>query len=175
MGYSIIFETKIIKLSEGWILHLDRNGCNNDTEGRNKNEFTGTLYKYEGFKSYLDKFLQMERPEEGWELKIGSKYCTYYDYGAHLMRMLKRAISFDDFIKERQFFGKRIDGMEVRFEKELKTKKISLDEFQKLWYDNVSMSYRRIITNIYTEEEIISALEQKIPVEFYVGKRKRTA
>lgn len=34
MGYSIIFQTKIVKLSDGRILHLDRSGCNNDTEGR---------------------------------------------------------------------------------------------------------------------------------------------
>lgn len=171
MGYSIIFETKIIKLSDGRILHLDRSGCNNDTEGRDKTEFSGTLYKYDDFVNYANRFLQMEKPVEGWELKIGSKYCTYYDYGTHLMRMLKRAISINDFASERQFFGRRIDGMEVRYGEELDIKTISLDEFQKLWCDNVAMSYRRKIVNIYTEEEIITAMEQKIPVEFYIGKK----
>lgn len=171
MGYTIIFETKIIKLSDGRILHLDRSGCNNDTEGRDKTEFSGKIYDYDDFVNYVNKFLQMEKPEEGWELKIGSKCCTYYDYGTHLMRMLKRAIDIKDFINERHFFGRRIDGMEVRFENELDIKTISLDQFEKLWHDNVTMSYRRKIVNIHTEEEIIKALEQKIPVEFYVGKR----
>ena len=39
MSYSIIFETKIVKLSDGRIIHFDRSGCNNDNVGRNKNEF----------------------------------------------------------------------------------------------------------------------------------------
>lgn len=40
MGYSIIFQTKIVKLSDGRILHLDRRGCNNDTEGRRPDDWT---------------------------------------------------------------------------------------------------------------------------------------
>ena len=52
MGYSIIFQTKIVKLSDGRILHLDRSGCNNDTEGRRPDDWTGKIYTPEAFVTY---------------------------------------------------------------------------------------------------------------------------
>lgn len=44
MSYSMIFETKIVKLSDGRIIHFDRSGCNNDDSGRRKDDFSGTIY-----------------------------------------------------------------------------------------------------------------------------------
>lgn len=45
MGYPIIFKTKIVNLSDGRILHLNRSGCNNDTEGRRNDEWNGKIYE----------------------------------------------------------------------------------------------------------------------------------
>ena len=56
MGYSIIFQTKIVKLSDGRILHLDRSGCNNDTEGRRPDDWTGKIYTPEAFVTYAENF-----------------------------------------------------------------------------------------------------------------------
>lgn len=95
MGYSIIFQTKIVKLSDGRILHLDRRGCNNDTEGRRPDDWTGKIYTPEAFVAYAENFKQGSKPakeSDGFDLKIGSRYCTCYDYGEHLLRMLKRAV-----------------------------------------------------------------------------------
>lgn len=41
MSYSIIFKTKTVKLSNGRILHLSLQGCNNDTEGRSPDDWRG--------------------------------------------------------------------------------------------------------------------------------------
>lgn len=47
-------------------------------------------------------------------LKIGSRYCTYYDYGMHLLRMLKRAISFDELTHSGKYVSfSKIDGVTV--------------------------------------------------------------
>lgn len=172
MGYSIIFETKIVKLSDGRILHLDRSGCNNDTAGRNRYEFTGTLYTHNEFMAEVNKWLAM--PEsDSWEMKIGSKQVDRREYGNHLLRMLKRAIPFNDFARERMFNGRRVDGITI-ISPEYRV--VTLDEFDKLWYENKVNSWRRNVTVIETEQEIVSALEQGIPIEFYVGKKiKRIA
>ena len=44
MSYSIIFETKIVKLSDGRLLHLDLSGCNNDTSGRSRDDWNGKRF-----------------------------------------------------------------------------------------------------------------------------------
>ena len=44
MSYSIIFETKIIKLSDGRLLHLNLSGCNNDDAGRSRDDWNGKIY-----------------------------------------------------------------------------------------------------------------------------------
>lgn len=54
MGYPIIFKTKIVNLSDGRILHLDLSGCNNDTEGRNNDDWKGKIYTKEDFINYAE-------------------------------------------------------------------------------------------------------------------------
>ena len=49
MSYSIIFETKIVKLSDGRLLHLDLSGCNNDTSGRSRDDWNGKIYTEDAF------------------------------------------------------------------------------------------------------------------------------
>jgi hypothetical protein len=175
MSHSIVFETKIVKLTDGRILHLDRSGCNNDDAGRNRDEFTGKIYTQDEFIKYANSFMNNENLDS-YELKLGSKWISYNEYGTHLLRMLKRAIPYADFIKERRFYGIRFDGVEL-FEPERKT--LTAEEFDKVFYDllygNKSLSYRRILTYLYTEEETINAIEQKQPVSFYVGKKYKVA
>ena len=74
MSYSIIYETKVVNLPDGRILHLDRSGCNNDTEGREKGLFQGKVYTLEAFEQYIARF-EDGTPYEGFDLRIGSRYC----------------------------------------------------------------------------------------------------
>lgn len=168
MSYSIIFETKFVKLKDGRLLHLDRSGCNNDNAGRDLSDFTGKIYTEKELKEKAESYMKDGKPEY-WELKIGSKYSTYYEYGEHLLRMAKRAIPFDEFMTERYFYAERYDGVELL---EPEVKRLTPKEFDEYWYNSRgSFSYRRLTTKIETEEEIIKALENKEPVSFYVGKR----
>lgn len=130
MSYSIIFETRIIKMTDGAILHLDRSGCNNDSEGRKKGVFVPKLYSHEDFVKRARKFMADSAPykkEVGdWELKIGSRYATYYDYGMHMLRMLKRAVLYADFLSTWDVTIEHYTGIEII---KPEHKVMSFDEF----------------------------------------------
>ncbi len=117
MGYSIIFETKIIKMSDGAILHLDRSGCNNDSEGREKGVFVPRLYSPDDFvkraRDYMAGSIPYKRDAGYWDMKIGGRYATYYDYGMHLLRMLKRAVPYADFLTAWNVTVKRYIGIKL--------------------------------------------------------------
>ena len=62
MSYSIVFETKIVKLSDGRIIHFNRQGCNNDDAGRKKDDFTAKIYTEKEFVSNAEKYIKENRP-----------------------------------------------------------------------------------------------------------------
>ena len=171
MGYSIIFETKFVKLADGRLLHLDRSGCNNDTAGRDLSDFSGTIYTENKLKEKVNHYNEMSS-SEGWDLKIGSKHVTYKDYGDHLLRMAKKALPYDEFMSQRICTATRYDGVTLL---EPEQKDMTAKEFDKEFYDylygNKPFSYRRRLTELKGETEIITALENKEPVTFYVGKK----
>lgn len=170
MGYSIIFETKFIKLEDGRLLHLDRSGCNNDTQGRKKGEFEGKIYTYDELQKRVISFVK-DGKTEGWDLKIGSKDATYYDYGKHLARMANKAKYYDEFINERYFSANRYDGVKILKPIE---KIMSAEEFSKEYsFYHGELTYRRLFTPLKTEKEIINALDNGYHVEFYVGKENK--
>ncbi len=70
MGYSIIFETYIVKLPDGRIIHFDRSGCNNDNMGRKQNEFTGKIYNVDDFIKYAEKFKVGSKPKKKLTISI---------------------------------------------------------------------------------------------------------
>lgn len=136
MGYSIVFETKIIKLADGRLLHLDLSGCNNDDEGRARNEFRGKIYTEDAFLKYANSFKDGSKPmkeSEYFDLKIGSKYSTWYDYGNHLLRMLKRATTWKELCDERYCYGTVFDGVEIT--EAGKTKLYTPSEWDEVCYD----------------------------------------
>lgn len=174
MSYSIIFETKIINLKDGRLLHLDLSGCNNDTSGRDRGDFVGKIHTKEEFVKYAESFKKNSEPakdDNGFDLKIGSRYVNYFDYGEHLLRMLKRAKTW----KELDCIGRyvnvqRIDGAKV-FDNE-KTITMSIKEFDDYRLKNMwnGIRYSILRTSLNTEEEIIKALDNNETVSFYIGK-----
>ena len=116
MGYPMIFETKIVNLSDGRLIHFNRSGCNNDNEGRRQNDWSAKVYTQDEFKDYVDKFKTGSRPYKDslpheWELKIYGRMATPYDYGEHLERMQKRAMDYTDFVSEFDMKIKRTRGI----------------------------------------------------------------
>lgn len=180
MGYSIIFETKIVLLSDGRILHLSRSGCNNDTAGRKRCEFVGKVYTREEFEKGARSFMENSAPhtEEApcFDLKIGSRIASYYDYGEHLLRMLKRAKPYSEFLKERYFFAEMCVGIEI-IEPVMQT--VSLREFDDKYHawlgEGKTVSWRRIMEYPNTEDEalVVRLLEKGRPIEFTVGKKHK--
>ena len=165
MSYSIIFETKIVKLSDGRIIHFDRSGCNNDNAGRGKDEFTAKIYTVDDFVQKAEGYKKDSKPykESGeMELKIGSRYATMFDYGEHLLRMLKRAKPYDEFIRSCRFSVHHLTGIQLH---EPEEKFMTLEDFDKnfykLLYSGHGMSYTSLIDypDIKDEANLVRLIE----------------
>jgi hypothetical protein len=174
MGYSIIFETKICKLENGDIIHFSLQGCNNDTHGRDRGEFIGRYYTPKEWENNISKWENTLPDGEGWDLKIGSRFCNYSDYGKHLRTMTKRAKTFDE-LKTKNLCGTVFDGIAFIAEDGKETLYSHNDPTTNKIINGVlhgtieGKCYARR-HNIYTEADIIDALKNKRTVEFYIGK-----
>lgn len=175
MSYSIIFETKIVKLSDGRIIHFDRSGCNNDNAGRKKDEFSAEIYSVDAFMEKIEKLKENSKPfKDIWDMKIGSRCATYYDYGEHLLRMYKRAISYENLINTFCFRVEYLTGIElIKPEHKIMT----IEEFDKAYYDLLykghGLTYHRLIEypDIKNEKYIVSLIEEGKPLSFEIRKR----
>lgn len=157
MGYPIIFQTKIARLHDGRIMHFDRSGCNNDKGGRVKGEFTATIYTEEEFIKRAEGFMEDSKPykeSQQFDLKICSRYASYYDYGKHLLRMLKRAEDIDKVISDNYFYAKYCEQVEIL---EPEKKVVTVEEFGKISYDT-RMRYRPLYKFTSDIDNIINLL-----------------
>lgn len=175
MSYSIIFETKIVKLSDGRLLHLSLQGCNNDDCGRRRDDFCGKIYTTEEFIQFAEAFKKGSKPvkeSNGFDLQIGSRKCNYYDYGQHLLRMLKRAMTFEELSQKKRFVGIVYKGMVLRENGEEKF--LTPQEFEACVYDFIygrrHGSWTRKISILYTEEQIMEALKNNESMSFHISK-----
>lgn len=176
MGYSIVFETKIVLLSDGRLIHFSRDGCNNDDSGRRRDEFTAKIYTLAEFEQGARGFMKNSAPhtEEKpcFDLKIGSRVASYYDYGAHLLRMLKRAKPYNEFIRERNVSAQYCTGIEIE---KPRHQIVSCREFEDTWRDLLHkhghVSYSRIMEypDIRDESAIVKLIEKNTPMSFYIG------
>lgn len=175
MSYTIIFETKIVLLSDGRILHLDRSGCNNDDAGRDLWDFRGKIYTPEDFTAWANSFKEGSSPYKrggAFDMKIGSRDASNYDYGEHLLRMLKRAKPYAEFIQERPVQVAYCASIKLM---QPEQKILSLKEFNEVFYQLLRSGkpfrYHRMMCqpNIANEQEVIRLLEEDKPLEFYVG------
>lgn len=182
MSYLIIFETKIVKLSDGRIIHFDRSGCNNDNAGRTKDDFSAKIYTIDEFMNKIVKLKQNSQPikessnNTSFDLKIGNRYVNSYDYGEHLLRMFKRALSYEDFINTMCFKVKHITGFElIKPERKL----MSVEEFEKdvykLLYSGNGFSYRQLSNypDVHDEKGLIKLIEGGATLWFTIIKRKK--
>jgi len=174
MSHSIIFETIFVKLSDGRLLHLDRSGCNNDNAGRSRDDFTGKIYTIAALHERIKHYMDDDEPTDGYQLKICGKWRSYYQYGEHLMRMSKRALPYLDFTNQRRFEASRYDGAQVyKPVEKIFTAKEFDDVFYKYLYSGEAFEYRRLLTTLASENEVVRALDNNESVSFFVGKNQR--
>ena len=179
MGYSIIFETKIVKLDDGRIIHFNRSGCNNDDAGRRKDEFTAKIYaNEEDFIKYASKFMKESEPYKvsgEFDLKIGNRFCSMYDYGEHLIRMCRRALTVGKFLEDYRFTCREWKGIEVI---ELEEKELNCDEAEQ-FFREVRGSYRYRVINDYTytlNDKVIDLITNQKDIcrtQFEIIKRRK--
>ncbi len=172
MSYSIIRETKICRLADGRIIHFSLDGCNNDDAGRDRHDFRGKIYSAEEWEKEISRWENSEG--NNWSLKIGSKYSTWHDYGKHLRTMTKRAMSMGELLADRHLYGRVYDGITYFPESgepvNYPPGKEETDIVYGIWYGKVKGFYRGRHHIVDTEEDIVNALEKKLPVNFYIGK-----
>jgi len=175
MSYNIIFETKVVELSDGRILHLSLQGCNNDNAGRTRDDFRGTIYSREAFithAEHLKKDCVPYKDADNFTMKIYSRYATSYDYGEHLLRMLKKAVTWDELKTKKLCYGHVFEGITL-CENGVETL-LSPAEWEKVAYDFIygrrSGKYSGRYSYVECEPDIVAALEANKPVSFYIGK-----
>ena len=175
MSYSIIFETKIVKLSDGRLLHLDLSGCNNDNSGRSRDDWNGKIYTEDAFIKYAEGFMKDSKPSKEcneFDLKIRSKCSTYLDYGKHLLRMMKKAVTLEELRHSGKYISfNRVDSATVY--EDGKEIEMTMEEFDSYYYEklfNGGIRYRINYTLLETEKDIVEAFESGCGIRIYISK-----
>lgn len=173
MGYPIVFQTKVIKTADGKIIHFTRQGCNNDEEGRKKDVYkVAGIYDNEtSFLNYANDFvIRGDTYKNGgpFELKVGCKKSSYVDYGAHLIRMMKRATTLDTLsVHEAEVYK----GITVVYEDDTK-KSYSPKEWENVCYDYIYNNTKKakkitpIFETVYESEDILKQVFQAEEAEY---------
>lgn len=167
MSYSIIFDTHVIKATDGGYIEISRTGCNNDDEGRRPDEYHGTYYTAEELNSRIAKY--QADTETHWMLRIGTRYATMKQYGDYLKRKAGKAQTWNEFIEENHFFGKQLKAIQNTDTR----KQYTPADFNTLPYsEKIYGAFRPITQIIYNYSEAETIIKSGAPIEFYVKKRK---
>lgn len=195
MSYPIIFQTKVVKINDNEIIHFNRTGCNNDDEGRVANVYEAKIRTIEDFKRMAERFIINSKPykETGvFDLKVGSKWCSFYDYGMYLLRALKRADNLETFKNNYAFRATVIKGIEATDIDNAIHKVFSIIEYPDIfdiYYESFyksrsdnrvfegidfgKASCRKVIDYIYDIKDSIDLIKEGFPIECYIKKNKK--
>jgi hypothetical protein len=195
MSYPIVFQTKVVKINDNEIIHFNRVGCNNDDEGRVANVYEAKIRTIEDFKRMAEEFMINSKPykETGiFDLKVGSKWCSFYDYGMYLLRALKRADNLETFKNNYTFRATVIKGIEAIDIDNAIHKVFSIIEYPDIfdiYYESFyksrsdnrvfegidfgKASCRKVIDYIYNIKDSIDLIKEGFPIECYIKKNKK--
>lgn len=195
MSYPIVFQTKVVKINDNEIIHFNRVGCNNDDEGRVANVYETKIRTIEDFKRMAEGFIINSKPykETGvFDLKVGSKWCSFYDYGMYLLRALKRADNLETFKNNYAFRATVIKGIEATDIDNAIHKVFSIIEYPDIfdiYYESFyksrsgnrvfegidfgKASCRKVIDYIYDIKDSIDLIKEGFPIECYIKKNKK--
>ena len=132
------------------------------------------IYTVDEFIKKTEDYKKNSKPSKDtkcMELKIGSRYATMYDYGEHLIRMLKRAKPYTEFIKSFCFRVEHLTGIQLyKPEKRFMTVEEFDRAFYKLLYNDGGMTYTKLIEHpdIKDEKNLIHLIETKAALSFEI-------
>ncbi len=178
MGYSIVFKNKYIKLSDGKYIHFERGGCKNDDAERTKWDFSAEICTFEDIVKEANYYKENSKPYKEckcMDLKIGNRSATMYDYGEYLLIMLKRAIPYEQFIKDFYFKANHLIGFYVSTPEKQDETFYTFEEFHEfVGRHRASVRYRRVIEHpdVKNENGLVKLIENHEPMTFYIEKHK---
>lgn len=185
MSYPIVFQTKVVKINDNEIIHFNRIGCNNDDEGRVANVYEAKIRTIEDFKRMAEGFIINSKPykETGiFELKVGSKWCSFYDYGMYLLRALKRADNLETFKNNYAFRATVIKGIEVTDIDNGIHKVFSIIEHPDIFFEIADIfseigignaTCRTVVDYIYNIKDFIDLIKEGFPTKCYIKKNEK--
>lgn len=176
MSYSILFDDKFARLSDGRLIYFSRWGCNNDNAGRGRDEYHAKIFTDESVREYVKSLKESSLPVSesvyGGDFKIRSRWATDFDLGSHLERMIRRAVPFHQMKQERRLRGKVLDKIEVAINGG-EPVEYTPKEWDKVWadiiYGNDHVETKYHSHFIYDEEEFTASVINDETVEFYIG------
>ena len=175
MSYGQVYETIIVKANDGSIYHLTREGCNNDTAGREPNDWRGYFYANE--EAFIKEAKRWENCHED-IIRIGGKIKPLSAYTTYLLNKLKRAISIEQLEQQYYINFWEIKGIQIISPID---RYMSLEEWAEEWrdlfYKYKTISYRRDIDTLKQTTEnalkMFTCKQTNENIELFMAKLKR--
>ena len=168
MSYPIIFGTLIVRHDSGSLILFERVGCNNDGEGRSSHDWTAKVFSSEEEIRQYAELMKSQTPlYDSFDLRIGTKYRTWVEYGEYLERKLKVAMPVDEFLDRYYFVYHHIMGIKlldkgivVSVEDFLNRPKLEPVTYRQV-FQNGNIIDRNLIQNIKAGEHLTFYIQMK--------------
>lgn len=172
MIYTRIHETKILKLTDGRIIHFSLQGRNNDV-CISKNMFTAKICTLEEYKNNAHKLMNNPDPDPFIEIK--SKKSSRQEYGKYLIRMLRHVYTYDQLIKKWTIMETHVKSI-IMYEPQKETfdnpDKFNINDWI---FQTGTVSYRPNYeyNRICNEQDLIDKISTNRNIQIYIGKRRK--
>lgn len=176
MVYDIVHETVILKLSDGRYLHLDSRSPSDSSGEKSHSEFSAAIYTKDELLKKAEEYQRGTGPyvETGqFDIMIRNRKASWYDYGSHLIRLMKRSKPYSFFVNHRIVHVYTQKSTQFIKPEEIIVPSSEFRNYISLYlYTGEKIAYRHITEEIdrNNEQEVIAAIEQGHNTHFIIGK-----
>jgi len=173
MIYTRVYETKILKLADGRIIHFSLQGRNNDNIGTNRNTFTAKICTMEEYKNNAQAF--MNDPDPNIYIEIKSKKSSRRDYGKYLIRMLRHAYTYERFIKKWNIMETHVKSIIMYDPQKEIFEDPSKFDIRDWIFHTGTVSYKPNYEyiKICSEQDLIDKINSNRNIQIYIGKDRK--